>query len=126
MRSSGSNSPKPGAREAGLIERFLEMMSAERGAAANTLAAYERDLEAYAAFLSAKGAELSNADAGHLRQYLNALEAQGLKTTTAARRLSSVRQITRRTCGNCSRICCHSGRKSTFSSSVSAPEWLTQ
>src|SRR5205085_1983377 len=62
-------------------------------AAANTLAAYERDLEAYAAFLSAKGAELSNADAGHLRQYLNALEAQGLKTTTAARRLSSVRQF---------------------------------
>src|SRR5436305_4644623 len=68
-------------------------MSAQRGAAVNTLAAYRRDLEAYAAFLSAKGAQLRGADAEHLRQYLNALEAQGLKTTTAARRLSSVRQF---------------------------------
>ena len=29
-----------------LAERFLAMLAAERGAAANTLAAYRRDLEA--------------------------------------------------------------------------------
>ena len=36
------------------IEAFLEMMSAERGAAPNTLAAYRRDLLDYLAFLRSK------------------------------------------------------------------------
>ena len=35
------------------IEAFLEMMSAERGAAANTLAAYRRDLDDYAGYFLA-------------------------------------------------------------------------
>jgi integrase/recombinase XerD len=34
------------------VSAFLEMLSAERGAAANTLAAYARDLDLYAGFLS--------------------------------------------------------------------------
>src|SRR3954447_17827112 len=93
MKSSGSNDHKLKPRDQSLIERFLEMMSAERGAALNTLAAYERDLEAYAAFLSAKGRDLASGEAGHLRQYLSALESEGLKSSTAARRLSSVRQF---------------------------------
>ena len=38
-----------------LLEAFLEMMSAERGAAANTLASYRRDLGDYARFLGARG-----------------------------------------------------------------------
>ena len=41
-------------------EAFLEMMSAERGAAANTLAAYRRDLDDASAVL---GGRLSSADA---------------------------------------------------------------
>ena len=36
------------------LEAFLEMMSAERGAAANTLAAYRRDLDDYAGFLAGR------------------------------------------------------------------------
>ena len=36
------------------IETFLEMMLAERGAAANTLAAYARDLEDAAAWCAAR------------------------------------------------------------------------
>ncbi|HAY49854.1 MAG TPA: recombinase XerD, partial [Thalassospira sp.] len=36
-----------------LISAFLEMMAAERGASAHTLDAYRRDLEDYAASLSA-------------------------------------------------------------------------
>src|SRR5258706_385474 len=47
------------ARDNRLIDRFLEMMSAERGAAQNTLAAYQRDLSAYAAFLYATGLRVS-------------------------------------------------------------------
>jgi integrase/recombinase XerD len=86
MKNSGSNSPV-------LIERFLEMMSAERGAALNTLAAYERDLNDYAAFLERRKIGLAEAGPDHLRSYMQALERQGLKASTAARRLSAVRQL---------------------------------
>lgn len=80
-------------RDQRLIERFLEMMSAERGAARNTLAAYERDLEAYAAFLSAAGAGLQQASPEHIRNYLASLDAEGLKASSAARKLSALRQF---------------------------------
>lgn len=80
-------------RDQRLIERFLEMMSAERGAARNTLAAYERDLDAYAAFLGAAGAGLQNATPEHIRNYLAALAAEGLKSSSAARKLSALRQF---------------------------------
>ena len=36
------------------IETFLEMMSAERGAAENTLQSYRHDLEAAAEFIAAR------------------------------------------------------------------------
>lgn len=80
-------------RDQRLIERFLEMMSAERGAARNTLAAYERDLEAYAAFLGSEGTGLQNATSEHIRNYLAALAAEGLKASSAARKLSALRQF---------------------------------
>ena len=38
-------------RDAQLIEAYLEMMLAERGAAANTLAAYSSDMDAFSAYL---------------------------------------------------------------------------
>jgi len=80
-------------RDQRLIERFLEMMSAERGAARNTLAAYERDLEAYAAFLGSEGTGLQTATPEHIRNYLAALAAEGLKASSAARKLSALRQF---------------------------------
>lgn len=80
-------------RDQRLIERFLEMMSAERGAARNTLAAYERDLEAYAAFLGGEGAGLQQATPEHIRNYLASLAAEGLKASSAARKLSALRQF---------------------------------
>jgi len=90
MKKSDSNEM---ARDKRLIDRFLEMMSAERGAAQNTLAAYQRDLSAYAAFLNAAGSGLQAAKAEHIRNYLAALDAEGLKSSTAARKLSAVRQF---------------------------------
>lgn len=48
-----------GTDDARLIDRFLEMMAAERGASANTLAAYRRDLEQASEVL---GGRLSQAD----------------------------------------------------------------
>ncbi len=82
-------------RESHLVEAFLEMMSAERGAAANTLDGYRRDLADYAAFLADLG--MSPADAGDdaIRAYLADLERRGYASRSAARKLSAIRQFHR-------------------------------
>ena len=74
-----------------LIDRFLEMMAAERGASQNTLAAYRRDLESYAEGI----AELKAAGPDDIRRHLEALAAQGLARSSAARKLSAIRQFHR-------------------------------
>jgi len=75
------------------LEAFLEMLSAERGAARNTLDAYERDLKDFTAFLSARDKPVTSAAAKDIRDYLEGLSAQGLSASTAARRLSAIRQF---------------------------------
>ncbi|MEZ5807018.1 MAG: site-specific tyrosine recombinase XerD [Zhengella sp.] len=75
---------------AALIEAFLEMMAAERGAADNTLAAYRRDLEEAAADVPGG---LAGATADDLSAHLAGLAASGFAVTTQARRLSSLRQF---------------------------------
>jgi len=77
------------------VEAFLEMLAAERGAAANTRAAYGRDLRHFAGFLAGRGVGLAAATAADLRAYLAALDRAGLARTTAARRLSALRQFHR-------------------------------
>lgn len=74
-----------------LIDRFLEMMAAERGASQNTLSAYRRDLEAYAEGLT----DLKAAGPDDIRRHLEALEAQGMARSSAARKLSAIRQFHR-------------------------------
>ena len=71
------------------------MMAAERGASANTLVAYGRDLEGYVAFLSAQGWSVEIATTDNIRQYLSTFATAGLAPSTAARRLSSIRQLHR-------------------------------
>lgn len=73
------------------VAAYLDMLAAERGAAANTLQAYRRDLDDYLAYLGAAAIDLDAVEAGTLRAYLAGLEAQGLKPASAARRLSCVR-----------------------------------
>ena len=77
------------------LEGFLEMMSAERGAATNTLAAYERDLNDLMAFLSSRNASLSEATTADIAAYLAHLSTQGFAASSQARRLSSLRQFYR-------------------------------
>jgi len=81
-------------RDRAAIGQFLDMMAAERGAARATLAAYEADLADYAAFVRSCGG-LLGADAGAVRDFMAALGARGLKASSAARRLSAVRQFNR-------------------------------
>jgi len=77
------------------IELFLDMLSAERGAAANTIEAYRRDLTHCAAALAASGRRIDKAGSGDLRTYLSGLGDDGLSAASQARRLSSLRQFYR-------------------------------
>ena len=85
MRNSG----------AAQAEAFLEMMSAERGAAANTLEAYRRDLDEAAAFLAARGMSLMRAGTDDIRALIADLAGRGFAATTQARHLSTLRQFYR-------------------------------
>lgn len=76
-----------------LIESFLDMMSAERGASANTLAAYSRDLQDFAGWLAAQGGTLRSVGRDEVRHYLTALSASGAAGTSQARKLSALRQF---------------------------------
>jgi integrase/recombinase XerD len=78
-----------------LIEAFLEMIAAEHGASKNTLDAYARDLADYAAELARAGKTPQNAATGDIRAYLSLVAARGLKPTSSARKLSSIRQFHR-------------------------------
>lgn len=74
------------------LEAFLEMMSAERGASENTLAAYRRDLEDASGFL---GGRLAEAGPDDVRAFLADVARRGFATTSQARKLSSLRQFFR-------------------------------
>lgn len=69
------------------------MMAAERGAAANTLEAYRRDLSDFASFQARRGRPIEAADAKNIRDYLAALRGRGRTPATRARRLSVLRQF---------------------------------
>lgn len=80
------------------------MLAVERGAADNTIEAYRRDIDDFAAFLAGRGAgagagvesaNIESAGIEDIRAYLAQLEKAGLAPRTAARRLSALRQFYR-------------------------------
>ena len=77
------------------IAVFLEALSAEAGAARNTIAAYGRDLADFTDFAAAKGFDLMALDRDAVESWLIRLEAEGLAKSTRARRLSAVKQFYR-------------------------------
>lgn len=77
------------------LDLFLDMMSAERGAAQNTLEAYQRDLIDYARHLKATGLTVDQIDRNGVQAYLMRLEQQGFAATTQARHLSAIKQFHR-------------------------------
>ena len=64
MSADGSVLPG-GAEDPGQL--FLDMLAAERGAAANTLAAYRRDLDDYLGYLAQQGIDPEEAQADQVR-----------------------------------------------------------
>jgi len=77
------------------LDLFLDMLAAERGAAVNTLAAYRRDLDDFAACLAAAGKGVATAESDDIRAHLGDLTRRGFKASSLARRLSAIRQLFR-------------------------------
>jgi integrase/recombinase XerD len=76
-----------------LLESFLEMLSAERGAAKNTIDAYRRDLIDLAMLLRRLDRRLGDMRQEDLTRYLASMEASGMARTTSQRRLSAIKQF---------------------------------
>ncbi len=77
------------------LEAFLELLMAERGASANTIDSYRRDLDNCGRFMVRHGACLEGAETEALRHYLRDLTMRGMAPRTVARRLSALRQFFR-------------------------------
>lgn len=90
---AGEDQEKPALSSAdkGLIDRFIAMLAAERGAARNTLLAYRTDLEGAAMLLRGEGRSLSLADTEDLRRL--GTEWAALAASTMARKLSALRRF---------------------------------
>jgi integrase/recombinase XerD len=78
-----------------LIELFLDMLAAERGAGENTLSAYGRDLADFSAHLAALRRAVASATTDDVRGYLGQLGERGFAAASMARRLSAIRQLYR-------------------------------
>jgi integrase/recombinase XerD len=72
------------------IEEYLVSLRVERGLAANTIAAYTRDLGQYVAFL--KGRE---PDEDLIGEFIGEMRQQGLADSTVARKIASIRGLHR-------------------------------
>ena len=83
-----------------LVDAFLEMMSAERGAARNTIEAYRRDLSDYSGWLDRQGAGPNDASREQVVGYLAFLDGQGLSASSSARKLSAIRQFHKFLCAD--------------------------
>ncbi len=77
------------------IDTFLDVLWSERGLSRNTLAAYGRDLNAFARWLEKNKSELSNASSSDLQAYIAHKGKMGAKASSMARVLSSLRRYYR-------------------------------
>ncbi len=74
---------------------FLDMMAAERGAAANTIESYGRDLQDFEGFLARRGTAPEDAQPEQIQAFLKRLSGAGMAASTQARKLSALRQFFR-------------------------------
>jgi integrase/recombinase XerD len=86
---------RPPSQAARFVELFLDMLAAERGGAANTIAAYRHDLDDLTRHLAAHRRSVATAVTADLRGYLGELAGRGFVASSLARRLSAIRQFYR-------------------------------
>ena len=77
------------------IEDFLTWLTVERGRAANTLAAYRRDLARYQAHLSRRGCDPMVAGPEDVIAFIHVLQGEGLAAASITRTLVAVRGLHR-------------------------------
>ncbi|MBT6121901.1 MAG: tyrosine recombinase [Candidatus Puniceispirillum sp.] len=75
------------------IDGFLQALSADRASAANTLAAYRRDLHDAAVIMQVMNKTLYMATVEDLRHAIHAWHKRALSARSVARRLSALRQF---------------------------------
>lgn len=84
-----------GASKPVIVERFLDMLSAERGASVNTLDAYSRDLTHFASFVHKRDRSLEAATTEDITSFIAQMVEEGLAASSRARRLSALKQFYR-------------------------------
>lgn len=77
----------------GLLDGFIEMLSAERGASPNTSDAYRRDLTDFLGHVNKRKLSLATLTHNDLTTYLATLSKQGLAESSQMRKRSSIRQF---------------------------------
>ncbi len=92
--ASSQDSSRSNKADQELVGRFMEMLSAEQGAADNTRQAYARDLDDFAAFIATRRLKpLAAVEPADISAYLRAAAEAGLAPASRARRLSAIRQL---------------------------------
>jgi integrase/recombinase XerD len=76
-------------------EELLSWLAVEKGRAANTLAAYRRDLGAYEEFLRGRGIAVDDVTEPMVQDYVHFLKASGRKESSIARAMVAVRSLHR-------------------------------
>jgi integrase/recombinase XerD len=77
------------------MEEYLSWLAVERGRSSNTLAAYRRDLAAYAEFLAGRKVAVRQVTEPVVEDYLAFLRAAGRAASSTARALVAVRSLHR-------------------------------
>jgi integrase/recombinase XerD len=77
------------------LDNFLEMLLAEKSAAANTVSSYRRDITDFLQFIAKQGISLQDVDQNLLKKYISLLTASGVKATTLARKISCLRTFSK-------------------------------
>lgn len=77
----------------GLVEKFCEMLLAEKNFSLNTIAAYRRDLDDFQSFI--QKTSLEQVHSQHIKGYLKDLNHRKVSVRTVARRISVMRQFYR-------------------------------
>ena len=75
-----------------LLDQYLNFLTVEKGASANTLDAYSRDLRSYAAFMEASGIKaVGDINPEQVMAYLTAMRRKGLAANSLNRGLAAIR-----------------------------------
>lgn len=77
------------------VEGLLSWLATEKGRSANTLAAYRRDLAAYAAFLRRRDLALADVSEAVVEEYVAFLRSSGKAPASVARAVVSIRAVHR-------------------------------